>query len=98
MPRRRITPLPDVAGLRLADPSRLESLPPHVLRLVLSRLNTAQSVTSLAKTSKTLHRVARTNGWRAIISSSYDTLVLPRGNADNQWMDLARGGGGGRGA
>ncbi|KAH7020934.1 uncharacterized protein B0I36DRAFT_252663 [Microdochium trichocladiopsis] len=72
------------------DPARLESLPADILLIILSHLDTAQSVARLGLTCRVLHNVVVTVGWRTFARSCFPSLDLPEVSSDAGWRELAR--------
>lgn len=72
------------------DPARLESLPADILLIILSHLDTAQSIARLGSTCRVLHNVIVTVGWRTFARSCFPTLDLPEVDSDDGWKGLAR--------
>ncbi|KXJ89799.1 f-box domain-containing protein, partial [Microdochium bolleyi] len=70
--------------------ARLESLPADILLIILSHLQTAQSVARLGSACRVLHNVVITVGWRTFVRSCFPSLGLPEVNSDAAWADLAR--------
>ncbi|EFX03497.1 f-box domain containing protein [Grosmannia clavigera kw1407] len=79
----------DITSLKLADLPSLHDLPPNVLRIILSHIDTAQSVAHLAASCKKLHEAVASHGWRIFVQSQFGTLTLPERLENDEWAALA---------
>ncbi|KAJ2968483.1 hypothetical protein NQ176_g9159 [Zarea fungicola] len=78
--------LPNLASLSLDSPTRLETLPIALLRIIFRNLDTAQSFGRLAQTSKSLKQIVEHHGWNVFVRTHFDSRSLPPGN----WKTVAR--------
>lgn len=78
--------LPNLASLSLDSPTRLDTLPIALLRIIFRNLDTAQSFGRLAQTSKSLKQIVEHHGWNVFVRAHFDSRNLPPGN----WKTVAR--------
>ncbi|KAI1111289.1 hypothetical protein F5Y14DRAFT_316469 [Nemania sp. NC0429] len=74
----------------ILDTPKLDTLPADILFMVLSYLDTAQSVAHLAASCRGLCRLVSAEGWRIFVKNRFRSLVLPTSSHNEDWAALAR--------
>ena len=64
-------------SLSISDVTRLDTLPDDILLIIISYLSTAQSIARLEATSKRLHRLINSDGWRTFVRNCSRNISLP---------------------
>ncbi|KAI0836328.1 hypothetical protein F5Y06DRAFT_273923 [Hypoxylon sp. FL0890] len=68
----------------------LASLPADIFYIVITYLDTAQSVANLAATCKGIHHLVSERGWRIFVTSRFNTFALSEVSSADEWRERAR--------
>ncbi|KAI0104397.1 hypothetical protein F4814DRAFT_430638 [Daldinia grandis] len=76
--------------LRISDEApSLITLPADIFYIVLTYLDTANSVANLAASCRGLHHLVTESGWRIFVTSRFNTFKLSQISSVNEWRERA---------